>query len=109
MFYLVCFFVIILSYLGILLKKNTPEALGHIDAIMKREKRLAATAGLILLVLLLTFLPAMLCPIVLKMNGIDSLRPSSPLFGFLLSLNAFLSPLVNLVESRTCVEDYETY
>ena len=65
LFYLICFFVIIFCYLSIYCKPTLPQQFLHICAILEREKRLANTVGSIMLVLLLTFLPALICPAVL--------------------------------------------
>ena len=75
MYYCVCFIIIIFSPLGIYFKKSPTVGIGEIQAVIKREKKSAATIRLILLVLLLTFLPALLCPIVLTVNGIKHFGP----------------------------------
>ena len=71
--YCVCFIIIIFSHLSIYFKKPPTVGIREIQAVMKREKKSAATIRLILIVLLLTFLPALLLPIVLTVNGIEIL------------------------------------
>ena len=68
-------------------------------AIIKREKKLASTVGLILIVLLLTFLPAICLPSILLISGFAesdaNLAAWRPFLGFIISLNGLLNPLVN--------------
>ena len=98
-FYSICFLVIAVSYIGIFLKKNqTTET--QLLAAIKREKRLANTVGLILLVLFLTFLPALVSPLALHMAGIMSLKAYRPFYTFFLQLNAFLNPLLNFGRNK---------
>lgn len=100
LFYLICFFVIIFSYLGIFCKKISREQLAlNMRAILEREKRSANTVGLILLALLLTFLPGLLCPLVLNAKGLV-FQPFRPFYGFFLQLNGFLNPLLNFGRSK---------
>ena len=99
-FYFVCFFVIGLSYLGIVLKKNQPRDALQVNGILEREKRLANTVGLILLVMLITFLPGLLSPLALHLVGLRYVRAFEPFYTFLLLLNGFLNPLVNFGRSR---------
>ena len=100
LFYVICFFVITFSYLGMVCKKNPPEEVHQMRAILEREKRLAFTVALILLVLLLTFLPAVLCPIVLYVKGIKNIQAFSAFFAFSLQLNALLNPLLNFGRNK---------
>lgn len=74
-YYSLCFFVIISCYLGLFFKKNPSEQGHEIRAMVKREKQIANTVGLILLVLLLTFLPGLLFPLVLFATGSKSIWP----------------------------------
>ena len=98
-FYTICFFVIVLSYLGIFLKKNQLGDSLQIRAILEREKRVANTVALILFVLLLTFLPALVCPLALHAAG-ASIKPFRPFYTFFLQLNVFLNPLLNFGRSK---------
>lgn len=100
LFYCVCSVVIIYSYLCIFCKKPNIVEVQQIQSVRKREKRLATTVGLILLVLLLTFLPALLWPLVLKLKGIDSLQPYSPVFSLLFTVNTLLNPLVSFGRNK---------
>ena len=94
-YYLFCFVIVIFSHLGINFRKPPIVGIREIQAVMKREKKSAATIRLILLVLLLTFLPAPLCLIVFKLKGIENLVPYRPFTYFLFTLNAFVNPLLN--------------
>ena len=99
-FYFVCFFVIGLSYLGIVLKKNQPGDAWQVNGVLEREKRLANTVGLILLVLFATFLPGLLSPLALHLVGVRYVSVFGPFYTFLLLLNGALNPLVNFGRSR---------
>ena len=98
--YFVCFFIIGFSYLGIFLKKNQPGNGGQMNVASQREKRLANTVALILLVLCLTFLPGLILPLALHIAGLQRLKPFRPFYVFLLLLNGFLNPLVNFGRSN---------
>ena len=99
-FYFVCFFVIGLSYLGIVLKKNQPRDALQVNGVLEREKRLANTVGLILLVLFITFLPGLLSPLALHLVGLRYVSAFEPFYIILLLLNGLLNPLVNFGRSR---------
>lgn len=99
--YFLCFVVIGFSYLGIFLKKNRPGNLEQLNAISQREKRLANTVALILLILLLTFLPGLIWPLALHLAGLQrGSKAYRPFYTFLLLLNGFLNPLVNFGRSK---------
>jgi len=99
--YFLCFVVIGFSYLGIFLKKNKPGNLEQLNAISQREKQLANTVALILLILLLTFLPGLIWPLALHLAGLQrGLKAYRPFYTFLLLLNGFLNPLVNFGRSK---------
>lgn len=100
LFYLICFLVITVSYLGIFYNRKTAnEDLLNVRAMARREKQMANTVGLILLLLLITFLPGLLIVLVLNVNGVIS-QPFHPYYGFLLQLNGLLNPLVNFGRSK---------
>ena len=99
-FYLICFLVITVSYLGIFcIRKTLNEDVLNVRAMSRREKQTANTVGLILLLLLITFLPGLLIVLVLNANGVNS-QPFHPYYGFLLQLNGLLNPLVNFGRSK---------
>ena len=100
LYYCICFVIIILSHLGIYFKKPPIADIRDIQAVMKREKKSAVTVRLILLVLLLTFLPALLCPIVFVMNGVANLGAYRPFYFILFTLNAFANPLLNFGRNK---------
>lgn len=95
LFYFICLFAMSFCYLSLYFKKPQHHDALHMRAILEREKRLANTIGLIFLVLLLTFLPALLFPIVLYAKGVTSFLPFRPFFAFLFQVNGFLNPLLN--------------
>ena len=99
-YYCVCFIIIVFSHLGIYFKKSPEVGIGEIQAVMKREKKSAATIRLILLVLLLTFLPALLGPIVLGLKGIDNVGPYRPFISFLFTVDTLVNPLLNFGRSK---------
>ena len=98
-FYVICFFVITFSYLGIFRKKTPPEDLLQIRAILEREKRTATTVAFILIALLATFLPSFLLALVLHVTGLH-VTPFRPYYGFFLQLNGLLNPLLNFGRSK---------
>ena len=61
---------------------------------------MANAVKMIILALLLTFLPALLCPLVLTLKGIENHQPYSPFYGFLFTMNTFLNPLLNFGRSK---------
>ena len=99
-YYCVCFIIIVFSHLGIYFKKPPAVGIGDIRAVINREKKSAATIRLILLVLLLTFLPALLWPIVLGLKGIDNVGPYRPFISFLFTLDTLVNPLLNFGRSK---------
>ena len=70
---------------------------GPIRAVLRREKQIANTVGLILLVLCLTLLPAMTVPFVLFNFGFkpEDTTPLRPLYYIFATLNGLLNPLLN--------------
>ena len=99
-YYCICFVIIIFSHLGIYFKKPLIADIREIQAVMKREKKTAATVRLILLVLLLTFLPAFLCPVVFVLKGEGNLGAYRPFYFILFTLNAFANPLLNFGRNK---------
>ena len=99
-YYCVCFIIIVFSHLGIYFKKPPAVGIGDIRAVINREKKSAATIRLILLVLLLTFLPALLWPIVLGLKGTDNVGPYRPFISFLFTLDTLVNPLLNFGRSK---------
>ena len=100
LFYFLCTFVIILSYLGFFCKKTPAEEALNIRAILEREKRTANTVLWILFALVVTFLPGLFIPLVLIANDVPNFIVYTPYFGFLLELNGLLNPLLNFGRSK---------
>ena len=99
-YYCICFVIIIFSHLGIYFKKSPIADIREIQAVMKREKKSAATVRLILLVLLLTFFPAFLWATVLKLKGIEHVGAYRPYYFILATVNAFVNPLLNFGRNK---------
>ena len=102
LFYVIAIAVIISSYVGIFIANRrhsrTVHQHGHqVVATLKREKKLANTVVLILIILCVTFLPGLISPLALIILGFSTteLIPFSPFYQFLVTLNGFLNPLLN--------------
>lgn len=100
-FCVACCVTIIVCYVKIFLAN-----LGHRDniqqygarpsaAALKRERQVATTVGLIILVLVLTHLPALATPVALSVLGYGSKAPYRPFFTIFITLNGLLSPIIN--------------
>lgn len=99
-FYFTCFVTIIICYIGIFVasrrhKKGLYQEGIQTQLVLKREKQLAMTIGLILLILVFTFLPALASPIVLTIMGYKSKDPFRPFFTVFITLNGSMNPLIN--------------
>ena len=104
LFYVFCFIVMIYSYAGIFIASRhhrqtmREQHLSQMLATLRREKRLANTVGLILVVLCLTTLPALITPLVLANLGLSAgsrFLPFRPLYSVFNTLNGLLNPLLN--------------
>ena len=74
------------------------QYVGQALAVLKREKKLANTVGLILIVLCCTFIPALIAPIALLQAGfesVDALILFRPLYRVFIILNGLLNVLLN--------------
>ena len=100
MFTLISFITIIVCYLAIFIKKPPVYNINQLRAIVERERRATKTAGYILLVLLLTFLPATLFPMIVYLKGVRNSLPFKPFYLFLFTLSAFVNPLMNFGRNR---------
>ena len=93
---------IIGCYIGVLIANCRHGASMHLyggpmRTVLRREKKIANTVGLILLVLCFTVLPAMIAPFVLMHVGFTPADtvPLRPFIQFLVTLNGLLNPLLN--------------
>ena len=94
---------IIGCYIGVLIANCRHRASMHLyggpmRTALKREKRVANTVGLILIVFSLTLLPTIIVPIALyHFNGLtpSDTTPLRPFFSSLITLNGLLNPLLN--------------
>jgi len=70
---------------------------GPMQIVSKREKKIANTVGLIIVVFCLSFLPAMIAPIILFHFGVvaNEIVPLRPLYCISSTLNGLLNSLVN--------------
>ena len=99
----VCFALTIIGcYIGVLIincrhRISMDQYGGPMRTVLKREKKVANTVGLILLVLCLTLLPAVMAPIVLLHFGfgLADMIPLRPFILFFATLNGLLNSLVN--------------
>ena len=98
-----CVLTIIGSHIGILIATRRHGSSMHLyggpmRTILEREKRVANTVGLILLVLCFSLLPAVMAPnVVYQVVGIDPLKDATPLRPFyhiFITFNGLLNPLV---------------
>ena len=97
-----CALIAIGCYIGVLIA-NRPHGAsldqyeGPMRTVLRREKKIANTVGLILLVLCFTVLPAMIAPFVLMHVGFTPADtvPLRPFIQFLVTLNGLLNPLLN--------------
>ena len=76
---------------------------GPMCTFLKREKKVANTVGLILLVLCVTLLPAVMAPIVLLHFGfvLADVIPLSPFILIFATLNGLLNSLVNYGRNKS--------
>ena len=108
--YVFSIIIIISSYIGILIANIRHKQAIHqhgqgsqLRAIIQRERKLTKTVSFILIVLLLTFVPAICFPPIVSVsnrvsggvNSFDNLTAWRPLYGVLISLNGLLNPLLN--------------
>ena len=100
--------IIMFCYLRIYFRK-TVEVGNPNDALLKREKRLTNTVAGILLILVLTYFPALLVPFVLSTKGLykNSLHFRS-LYVVFIQLNGVLNTLLNSVVLEICEKLLET-
>ena len=99
--YAICIVIMIYSYVRIFIanrrhRQTMDQHTGQILATLKRERRLASTFGLILIVLCLTFLPALIFPLVLATMGFSraDFIPFRPFYALFITLNGLLNPLL---------------
>ena len=100
----ICYALTIIGgYIGVLIANCRHRASMHLYGgpmrmVLKRQKKIANTVGLILLVSCLTLLPAMIIPIVfyhLNSSIPSDATPLKPLRSIFITLNGLLNPLLN--------------
>ena len=99
----VCYALTIIGcYIGVLIANRRHGASldqygGPMRTVLRREKKIANTVGLILLALCFTVLPAMIAPFVLMNLGFTPTDtvPLRPFTQILVTLNGLLNPLLN--------------
>lgn len=101
-------FIIISSYTGIYFamrthrRKNFPQVGNRRSAVLlNREKRLAVTVGLILMMLILSILPVLIFPVVLILMGFKSIAPFRVFITIFITLNGVLNPLINFRRNQS--------
>ena len=105
----VCFALTIIGcYIGVLIvncrqRISMDQYGGPMRTVLRREKKVANTVGLILLVLCLTLLPAVMAPIVLLHSGfvLTDMIPLRPFILIFPTLNGLLNSLVNYGRSKS--------
>ena len=107
LYYTICISVIIGSYVGIFIaNRRQKQAIhqhgGQMSVTLKREKKLANTVGLILIVLCFTFIPALISPLIFAILGYSSLEflPFRPYIVPFLTLNGLLNPVLNYSRNK---------
>ena len=99
----VCYALTVVGcYIGVLIANNQNGASMHLHGgpmrtVLRREKKIANTVGLILLVLCFTVLPAMIAPFVLLNLGFKpkETTPLRPFYYIFATLNGLLNPILN--------------
>lgn len=107
-YYLISLIVIVYSYIGIFIANKRQRRAVHqhgaeILAVVARERKLANTVGLILIVLCLTFLPALWAPLIFWLSNLSSAEyhPFRFFIEVFLTLNGFLNPLLNFGRNKS--------
>ena len=107
LWYALCILIIICSYVGVLIanaqhRAGLDQYGGHMRSTLKREKKIAISVGLILIVLCFTFLPALIAPLALSRTGysLDAHIPFRPFYSIFVTLNGLLNPLLNFGRNK---------
>ena len=100
LFYFLCTFCTIFSYIFLFCNKTPPEEVMNIRNVYEREKRLANTVAWILLLLVALFLPGTIVPLVLIAANVPNVPAYARYSVFLLLLNGLLNPLVNFGRNK---------
>lgn len=100
LFFVICLSVIIFSYLGVLCKRTSSVDALLARAILKREKRMADTVALILLLFLSTFLPGIFISLAHVFSKDATTQSTIAFQGFFLQLNSLLNPLLNFGRNK---------
>lgn len=98
-FYVVCIVMILLNYLGFFKanrrhSRNLRTGAGNMRAAAEKEKKLTQIISMILLCFFVSFLPAVVSPIIIVALRLP-LDPFRPFIYLLLTFNGFLNPLLN--------------
>jgi len=104
LYYVVCIGMILLNYIGFFMAKkrhsrNLQIRAGNMRAAAEREKKLTQIISMILLCFLLSFLPALISPMIIVALGLP-LTPFQPFLYLLLTFNGLLNPLLNYGRNR---------
>ena len=101
-FFVCSAFTIIGCYIGVLIANCRHGASMHLyggpmRTVLRREKKIAITVGLILLVVCFTVLPSMIAPLILLLLGFrpEDTTPLKPFYYFFATLNGLLNPILN--------------
>ena len=79
--------------------RNLRKPVGHKHAAAEKEKKVTQIVSVILLCFLVSFLPALISPVIIVALGLP-LNPFRPLNFLLLTFNGLLNPLLNYGRNR---------
>ena len=104
LFYVVCIVMVFLNYIGLFLanrrhSRNLRLRAENMRAAAEKEKILTHIISVILLCFLLSFLPALISPVIVGAIGLP-FKPFWPLSSLLLTFNGLLNPLLNYGRNR---------
>ena len=104
LFYVVCIVMILLNQIGFFVanrrhSRNLHTRAGNMRAAAEKEKKLTQIISVILLCFLLSFLPALISPVIIVALRLP-LNPFRPFNYLLLTFNGLLNPLLNYGRNR---------
>ena len=104
LFYVVCIVMIFLNYIGFFManrrhSRTLQIRAGNMRAAAEKEKKLTQIISVILLCFLVSFLPALISPVIINAIGLP-FKPFRPFSSLLLTFNGLLNPLLNYGRNR---------
>ena len=103
-FYVVSIGMIFLNYIGFFIANRRHSRIlqkraGNMRGAAEKEKKLTQIVSVILLCFLVSFLPALISPVIIKVIGLP-FKPFRPMSSLLLTFNGLLNPLLNYGRNR---------